>query len=84
MLEKFKVEFDEDRRQRLEREAKIREQLVVHEQEVAEKFDIQTQMREAKYLAVKKVLEDNVKLREKAETRFQTAVAIRNLKTMRP
>ena len=72
MLEKFKVEFDEDRRQRLEREAKIREQLVVHEQEVAEKFDIQTQMREAKYLAVKKVLEDNVKLREKAETRFQT------------
>ena len=32
---------------------------------------MQTQMREAKYLAVKKVLEDNVKLREKAETRFQ-------------
>ena len=71
MLEKFKLEFDEDRQQRLEREAKIREQLVHHEQEVAEKFDMQTQMREAKYVAIKKVLEDNIKLREKAETRFQ-------------
>ena len=71
MLEKFKAEFDEDRQQRLERELKIREQLLSHEQEVAGKFDMQTQMREAKYLAVRKVLEDNVKLREKAETRFQ-------------
>jgi gas vesicle protein len=41
MLNKFKEEFDEDRRLRLEREEIIVKQLTDHEQEVMEKFEKQ-------------------------------------------
>lgn len=66
MLERFKEEFEIDRRLRLEREEKIKLQLTEHEHEVSGKFEYQLQMREARYQAVRKVLEENVKLREKA------------------
>jgi hypothetical protein len=41
LLNKFKEEFDEDRRLRLEREEVIVKQLTDHEQEVAGKFEKQ-------------------------------------------
>lgn len=72
LLNKFKEEFDEDRRLRLEREEVIVKQLTDHEQEVAGKFEKQIESREARYNAVRAVLEDNIKLRNKAESRFQS------------
>lgn len=64
-------EFEHDRKLRILREEKIKAQLFEHEHEVAEKFEHQLQMREARYAAVRKVLEENVKLRDKSEERFQ-------------
>ena len=46
-------------------------QLTDHEQEVADKFEKQIESRESRYNAVRAVLEDNIKLRNKAETKFQ-------------
>jgi len=71
LLHRFKEEFDEDRAQRLEREAVIVKQLTDHEQEVNESFEKQIESREARYSAVREVLEDNIKLRDKTESRFQ-------------
>mmetsp|Transcript_33323 Transcript_33323/g.55954 ORF Transcript_33323/g.55954 Transcript_33323/m.55954 type:complete len:258 (+) Transcript_33323:118-891(+) len=72
LLYKFKDEFEEDRALRLEREAVIVKQLTDHEQEVGERFQDQINSREARYQAVREVLEDNIKLREKSEARFQS------------
>ena len=55
----------------MQREEKIKTQLSEHEHKVAEEFEEQLQLREARYFAVRKVLEDNIKLRDKAEERFQ-------------
>jgi len=71
LLHRFKEEFDEDRALRLEREAIIVKQLTDHEQEVSERFEKQIESREARYSAVREILEDNIKLRDKTESRFQ-------------
>eukprot|EP01036_Dinobryon_divergens_P031649 gene31649-41086_t len=72
LLNQFKAEFDEDRRLRLEREAVIVKQLTDHEQEVSERFEQQIESRESRYKVIRALLEDNIKLRERSETRFQT------------
>lgn len=71
LLNKFKDEFDEDRRMRLEREEVIVKQLTDHEQEAAAAFQKQIETREARYLAIRATLDDNIKLRDKSEARFQ-------------
>jgi hypothetical protein len=71
LLNQFKAEFDEDRRLRLEREEVIVKQLTDHEEEVGDRFEKQIEAREARYNAIRATLEDNIKLRNKAETRFQ-------------
>ncbi len=68
----LQAEFDEDRQLRLEREEIIVKQLTDHEQEVANKFEQQIEARESRYNAVRNMLEDNIKLRNKAETKFQS------------
>mmetsp|Transcript_33822 Transcript_33822/g.74483 ORF Transcript_33822/g.74483 Transcript_33822/m.74483 type:complete len:258 (+) Transcript_33822:127-900(+) len=70
LLFKFKAEFDEDWSLRQDREAKLVEQLGAHEGEVDWQFGSQIAAREARYLAVKEVLQDNVKLRDRMEGRF--------------
>ena len=70
MLEDFKEEFETDKVQRLQREKVIVKQLADHEHEVSETFEKQLDGREARYQAVRAVLEDNIKLRDRAEARF--------------
>ena len=72
MLMAFKTEFLQDQELRLLREEELVRQLANHEHEVAEKFKEQTDKRESLYQAVRVILEDNIKLRDKAEERFQT------------
>ena len=72
MLMAFKTEFLQDQELRLLREEELVLQLANHEEEVAEKFKEQTDKRESLYQAVRVILEDNIKLRDKAEERFQT------------
>lgn len=71
LLNKFKDEFDEDRKLRLEREEVIVKQLTDHEQEVSERFQQQIESREQRYNTIKAMLEDNIRLRDKSETKFQ-------------
>lgn len=71
MLNLFKEEFDQDRVLRLEREARITKQLTDHEHETAENFENQIKCREARHGAVRALLEENIKLRDKSEDRFQ-------------
>lgn len=71
MLYNFKEEFDRDRELRLARDAQMVKQLTDHEHVVSESFEKQIQSREARYGALKLILEDNIKLRDKAEERFQ-------------
>lgn len=71
LLNKFKEEFDEDRRLRLEREEVIVKQLTDHEQEASASFQRQIEAREARYSAIRSTLDDNIKLRDKSEARFQ-------------
>ena len=56
---------------RLQREEKLVMQLSNQEQDTLEKFDSQIKMREERYAAVRKILEQNVKIRDRAEARFQ-------------
>jgi DNA repair exonuclease SbcCD ATPase subunit len=72
LLEQFKEEFEHDRVLRLQREEKLVKQLGTQEQETNEKFDNQIKMRETRYAAIKTILEQNCKLRDKAEERFQS------------
>lgn len=46
-------------------------QLTDHEHEVSEKMERQIESREARYAAVRTLLEDNIKLHDKAEEKFQ-------------
>ena len=71
MLTDFKAEFKHDQILRLQREEALIEQLIEHEEVVEKKFEKQTEDREKRYNAVKIVLEDNIRLKEKAETRNQ-------------
>ena len=71
MLAAFKAEFVKDQKLRVLREEELQRQLIVHEKEVDSKFVEQTDKRETLYLAVRKILEDQIKLRDKAEERFQ-------------
>lgn len=71
MLTDFKAEFKHDQILRLQREEALIEQLIEHEEEIDKKFEEQTNDREKRYQSVKNVLEDNIQLREKAETRTQ-------------
>ena len=73
LLEDFKEEFEHDRKLRLQREEKLVVQLSNQEQDVLEKFDDQIETREARYNAIRKILEENVKLRDKAEERFKAS-----------
>jgi len=72
LLNQFRDAFERDRELRLIREAQIVKQLTDHEHEVSERFESQISTRESRYLAIKNVLEDNIKLRDKAAERFQT------------
>mmetsp|Transcript_5556 Transcript_5556/g.5714 ORF Transcript_5556/g.5714 Transcript_5556/m.5714 type:complete len:260 (-) Transcript_5556:45-824(-) len=72
MLNKFKEEFDHDRELRLARDAAMVKQLTDHEHLVSEKFEKQIASREARYSALRIILEDNIRMRDKAEDRFQT------------
>lgn len=72
MLHKFKEEFDRDRELRLQRDAQMVKQLTDHEHVASEMFEEQIQAREARYSALKVILEDNIKLRDTAEERFQS------------
>jgi len=71
LLEEFKAEFEKDRVARLQREEKLVLQLSAQEQVTNEAFDSQVRMREERYSAIRRTLEQNVKLRDKAEERFQ-------------
>lgn len=71
LLEEFKAEFEKDRVARLQREEKLVMQLSQQEQVTNEKFDAQIRMREDRYAGIRKILEQNIKLRDKAEERFQ-------------
>jgi len=71
-LNEFKAEFEKDKILRLEREEKITEQLNDHEQLVDDNFKAQIEDREKRYALVRNILEDNIKLREKSEEKFQT------------
>eukprot|EP01035_Chromulina_nebulosa_P020952 gene20952-27155_t len=72
LLNEFKGEFEKDKILRLEREEKITEQLNDHEQLVDDNFKAQIEDREKRYALVRNMLEDNIKLREKSEEKFQT------------
>lgn len=72
MLYDFKEEFDRDRELRLARDAQMVKQLTDHEHVVSEEFESQIQSREARYSALKIILEDNIRLRDTAEERFQS------------
>ena len=72
MLAAFKAEFVKDQELRLSREEELMRQLSEHEHEVDVKFAEQTDKRETLYQAVRVILEDQIKLRDKAEERFQT------------
>ena len=72
MLAEFKAEFVKDQNRRLAREEELVRQLTDHEQQVAERFSDQLEKRETLYQSVRVVLEDNIKMRDKSEERFQT------------
>ena len=72
MLAEFKAEFVRDQERRLHREEELVRQLTDHEQEVSVKFSDQVEKRESLYQTVRVILEDNIKMRDKAEERFQT------------
>lgn len=71
MLNEFKEATEKDRASRLQREASIVKQLTDHEHEVAKTFGDATTARERRYAKIKKLLEDNIRLRSKAEERFE-------------
>ncbi len=73
LLNAFQAEFEEDRTQRLVREEAIVKRLTDHEHYSAEAAEKQVEARERQYLQLRGMLEANVKLREKAESRFQAA-----------
>ena len=72
MLAEFKAEFVKDQDRRLHREEELVRQLTDHEQEVSVKFSDQVEKRESLYQTVRVILEDNIKMRDKAEERFQS------------
>lgn len=72
MLVEFNAQFEHDRKLRLEREAVLVKQLTDHEYEVGEKFEKQISSRESRYLEIRAILEDNIKLRDKAAERFNS------------
>ena len=74
LLNEFKQEFDIDREMRLQRESVIVKQLSDHEQLVSDNFEKQLVSREDKYNNVRKVLDDNIKLRDKTSEKFQSVV----------
>jgi hypothetical protein len=71
MLAEFKAEFVKDQDRRFQREEELVRQLTDHEQQVAERFSDQLEKREELYQSVRIVLEDNIKMRDKSEERFQ-------------
>jgi hypothetical protein len=71
LLNEFKEEFESERALRLEREERLIKQLTDQEYVTNERFENQIQTRETRYAAIRVILEDNVKLRDKAEERFQ-------------
>lgn len=71
LLNEFKDEFERERLLRLEREERLVKQLTDQEYETNGRFESQIQTRESRYAAIRSVLEDNIKLRDKAEERFQ-------------
>ena len=72
LLNEFQLEFETDRADRLTREEAIVKRLTDHEHHVGEHFEKQIESREHQYSAVRGMLEKNIKLREKAEEKFQS------------
>jgi len=72
LLNEFKDEFERERVLRLEREERLVKQLTDQEYATNERFESQILTRETRYAAIRAILEDNIKLRDKAEERFQT------------
>ena len=72
LLNKFKAEFDEDRKLRLEREAVIVKKLTDHEQETYKNYENQIETRESLYGSLKATLDNHIKHIDKSDTRFQT------------
>ena len=68
LLEDFEEEFEHVEAQTAEKKSSLCSYPT--KQEVHEKFDDQIETREARYNAIRKILEENVKLRDKAEERF--------------
>ena len=72
LLNEFKDEFERERVLRLEREERLVKQLTDQEYVTNERFESQIQTRETRYAAIRVILEDNIKLRDKAEERFSS------------
>eukprot|EP00596_Hydrurales_sp_CCMP1899_P004510 CAMPEP_0119038126 /NCGR_PEP_ID=MMETSP1177-20130426/6843_1 /TAXON_ID=2985 /ORGANISM="Ochromonas sp, Strain CCMP1899" /LENGTH=256 /DNA_ID=CAMNT_0007000277 /DNA_START=180 /DNA_END=950 /DNA_ORIENTATION=- len=71
MLAEFKTDFDNDKERRGVREDEMVRQLTEHEHEVGHSLEDQIHSRESRYEEVRNILERNIKLRDKAEERFQ-------------
>ena len=74
MLHVFQEEFNVEKRERLEREARIEKQLDDHEHEVAAQFEVERTERETKYTELQRIIEVNEKSRIKADGKFQNVV----------
>mmetsp|Transcript_5254 Transcript_5254/g.10492 ORF Transcript_5254/g.10492 Transcript_5254/m.10492 type:complete len:259 (+) Transcript_5254:52-828(+) len=74
MLRLFQEEFNVEKRERLEREARIEKQLDDHEHEVAGRFESERTSREKRYIELARIIETNEKSRIKADGKFQEVV----------
>lgn len=72
LLNKFNKDFEEDRRLRLEREAYLNEQLEEHEISAKDTLEEQCEYRTMRYQAIKAGLDENIRLRDKYTSRFQS------------
>ena len=72
LLSHFKQEFEIDREKRLQRETRIVDQLIDHEQVVSFNFESQVMSREENGMSVRKVLDENIKLRDASSEKIQS------------
>ena len=61
MLRLFQEEFNVEKKERLEREARIEKQLDDHEHEVAGRFEEERTEREKRYIELARIIETNEK-----------------------
>jgi hypothetical protein len=72
-LRVFNASFETERRARMEREQAILDRLAKQEHESLRRFDDERHVREQTYMATKRVLEEAVASRTKADEKFQEA-----------